>query len=52
MLVIVAHGKMRSLGNNSNNVTRQDEPSACLSGGHSLWCGVQRGEERKQAFCW
>ena len=30
VLVILAHGKMGLLGNNRNNVTRQDEPSACL----------------------
>ena len=44
MRVILAQGKTGLLGNDGNNVTRQDEPRArFLSGGHNLGCGSQGG---------
>ena len=51
MHVILAHGKIVLLGNNRNNVTRQDEPSACLGVvGTALGVGSEEGEKEKTGF--
>lgn len=46
--VILAQGKIGSLGNNRNNVTRQDEPSACFWVMGTSWgVGFRGGRERE-----